>query len=72
MAHTYELMMVWRRTKDKKGGLKDDFDAELPGCGDVDGVDSDSVTLGGPMHIVKYILKEDLKDYKLVKRRRKK
>lgn len=48
--------------------LESDGNAPLPEHGDEDRVDSDSVMLGNPMKIVKYILKEDLKDYKLVKK----
>ena len=48
--------------------LESDGNAPLPEHGDEDRVDSSSATLGSPMKIVKYILKEDLKDYKLVKK----
>ena len=64
MVH-YELMSIWRV---KKSTGDADFDAPLPEHGDEDRVDSSSATLGSPMKIVKYILKEDLKDYKLVKK----
>lgn len=72
----YELMAIWRTKKivsNKSIGpfevsIVHDYDASLPTYGDTDMVDSESVALGSPMDIVKYILKEDLKNYKLVKK----
>lgn len=74
----YELMSIWRTrsVRNNEGGyfetvIKHDEDAPLPGYNDKDMVDSESAAVGSPMDIVRYILKNDLKDYKLVKKTKK-
>ena len=62
----YELMSIYT----VKNGLHD-YDAELPGYDSTDSVDSDPCAIGKPIEIIKYILKNDLPEYKLVKRKRK-
>jgi len=65
----YELMNIWR-TRDCGKSIVHDFEASLPEYESEDMTDSESQLIGSPMEIVKYILKEDLKDYKLVKRQK--
>ena len=60
----YELMSIYR----VKNGLHD-YNAELPGNDSTDSVDSDPRAIGKPIEIIKYILKNDLPEYKLVKRK---
>ncbi len=74
MSDNYELMRIWRTKKD---GIKDrwgvegiihDYEAPLPQYEDKDSVDSAPVTLGDAKEIIRYLLKNDLVGYKLVKK----
>jgi len=68
----YELMHLWRTSRKDGEGHVDHYNTALPEYGDEDMTDTESVTVGVPMAIVKYILKHDLKEYKLVKREKRK
>ena len=65
----YELMRIWR-TRESGRFIEHDYDAALPEYESEDMTDSESELVGSPMDIVKFILSEDLKDYKLVKRQK--
>ena len=72
----YELMSIHTTKKglpDKWGEptVFHDYDAELPEYNSTDSVDSDPCAIGKPIEIIRYILKNDLPEYKLVKRKRK-
>lgn len=64
----YELMNIWRTTHDSNGDIIHDSEGELPGYDSGDMTDTESVMVGSPMDIVKYILKHDLQQYKLLKK----
>ena len=64
MVKNFELMEIHR----VRPGYIHDFDADLPGTEDSDMVDSNGVMVGTGKDVVKYLLKHELKGYKLVKR----
>jgi len=70
----FELMEIHRVRKGKKDkwGVPesiDDFEADLPGYNDSDMVESNPETVGTAMDIVKYLLKHELHEYKIIKRK---
>ena len=63
-------MHIWRTTQTDKG-LYHDYNTDLPTYDEVDMTDTESSAIGSPRDIINYILKNDLKEYKLVKRKHK-
>jgi len=63
MTKNFELMEIHRVHKD---GYHD-FDADLPGYDDSDMVDSNGLCVGNAKDVIKFLLKYELKGYKLIK-----
>ena len=64
MVKNFELMEIHRV---RKSDGHHDFEAPLPGYGDNDMVDSNGLCVGTAKDVIKYLLKYELKGYKIVK-----
>ena len=65
MVRNFELMEIHRV---RKSDGHHDFEADLPGLDNYDMVDSNGLCVGTARDVIKYLLKYELKGYKLVKK----